>query len=160
MTTAGLPWIPGARRALCDLPGTSLVSPRLAREFGRDELQQWGLDPDTIDTAAQVISELTSNAVEHGGDGPMTLDLTEEGQALRITVTDRGRPPAPIQAGSPVTGAESGRGLAIVEALAEAWDHHHYPSTATAVWAVIAVRRTTDSRTLPIPATDDTGALT
>ncbi|MGW3091673.1 ATP-binding protein [Streptomyces sp. NPDC001108] len=148
----GLPWTPGARRAVVDLPGSSPLSPRIARETGRTQLHQWGLRPDIIAAALQVLTELVTNAVQHGGDGPVSLDLQEEGPALRITVTDHGRPPGRIRAGLPGADAESGRGLAIVEQLSDHWDHHYYPSNATAVWAVIA------PHTAEPPTADITGA--
>jgi anti-sigma regulatory factor (Ser/Thr protein kinase) len=149
-----LPWLSGSRRAVVDYPGTDPLAPSLARRAARAELHRWGLPGHAIESAQQVIAELVTNAVVHGGDGPLTLDLAEDGHSrLRITVTDRGRPPGTIQAGTSDIGAESGRGLAIVAALAEDWDHHHYPYTATAVWAVVAVRATDTS------TDDDTGAL-
>ncbi|MHB9857560.1 ATP-binding protein [Streptomyces sp. YIM S03343] len=94
-------------------------------------------EDDSTATVSLLIAELTANAAVHarvaGRSARLALTLT--GSTLRIEVTDaRGeRPPVP----RPETGAdgESGRGLLLVESLADAWGcEPHHPGGKT-VWA-------------------------
>lgn len=64
-----------------------------------------------------IISELLTNALLHSGTTEISLNITVQDGALHITVGD-GMPGAaePREAGAD---AESGRGLALVEALVE-----------------------------------------
>jgi hypothetical protein len=70
-----------------------------------------------------------------GRDFRLTLHLYAE-DVLRIEVTDAraDRLPAPV---SPEPGDEHGRGLLIVDALADRWgvEHHSAPPESKSVWA-------------------------
>ncbi|MFD5749563.1 ATP-binding protein [Streptomyces sp. NPDC127033] len=103
---------------------------RLARRLALHQLDAWGMphNSDASDVAALLVAELAANAVTHGRvpgrDFEVTLKLL--GGTLRIEVSDtRGerRPPA-LGAPRPVPAplAETGRGLLLVEALADWWD--------------------------------------
>ncbi|MEV8567320.1 ATP-binding protein [Streptomyces sp. NPDC051322] len=103
---------------------------RLARHLALHQLDAWGLPhgTETSDTAALLVAELGANAVTHGRvpgrDFEVTLKLL--GRTLRIEVSDtRGelRPPSPgtHRPTLPLL-AETGRGLLLVEALADRWD--------------------------------------
>ncbi|MEU6537813.1 ATP-binding protein [Streptomyces sp. NPDC047000] len=94
-------------------------------------------DDGSTATVSLIIAELTANAAVHGRAAGRSarLALTLTGPVLRIEVTDaRGeRPPRP----RPVAEAdgESGRGLLLVESLADAWGcEPHHPGGKT-VWA-------------------------
>jgi anti-sigma regulatory factor (Ser/Thr protein kinase) len=102
---------------------------RLARRLALHQLDAWGLPygSETSDTAALLVAELAANAVTHGRvpgrDFEVALKLV--GRTLRIEVSDtRGelRPPGP-GAPHPVFPplAETGRGMVLVEALADRW---------------------------------------
>lgn len=111
-----------AERDAPSCPSTSFVfradpaSVGAARRALRDTLVGWGLAP-LVETAALLVSELATNAVLHARTG-LLLHLTVEQQTLRVTVADH-NPTLPrrrqhgLQAGT-------GRGLALVEALAAA----------------------------------------
>ncbi|MFD4020647.1 ATP-binding protein [Streptomyces sindenensis] len=109
----------------------------MAREFTAERLAHWGLEKAT-DDAQLIVSELTTNAVRHGGDGPLTVCLSAHPllPLLLLSVTDRGRAAGPLRALHPDDGAEAGRGLELVEALAALWSWTHTGRTTT-VWAVL-----------------------
>ncbi|MFF8594757.1 ATP-binding protein [Streptomyces sp. NPDC015220] len=80
------------------------------------------LPADTCDSAVLATDELFSNAVEHGTTGPcdsVTLTIERCARVLRVTVADRS--PALPHRRAADAAAESGRGLAIVAALADDW---------------------------------------
>ncbi|MBT2406830.1 MULTISPECIES: ATP-binding protein [unclassified Streptomyces] len=110
---------------------------RLARLLAVEQLRGWGLP---FDRAAHVIAELAANAVTHGKvpgrDFRLALAVTRS--TLRIEVTDtRGdRTPGVREA---VETDEFGRGLLLVEALADRWGVTNGPAPRKVVWAEISV---------------------
>ena len=48
------------------------------------------------DRLAQVVSNLIGNAIQHGGKGPVALDIREVGESVRLSVHNQGEP-IPIQ---------------------------------------------------------------
>ncbi|MFE0513743.1 SpoIIE family protein phosphatase, partial [Streptomyces sp. NPDC058964] len=97
---------------------------RTARTFVRDQLGSWDLQ-DMSDTLELVVSELVTNALIHAGSD-VNVRLRALPGHIRLEVRDSdSNPPVP----SPLSlaeqenaEAEHGRGLMIVEALAEAWN--------------------------------------
>ncbi|MFD7132802.1 ATP-binding protein [Streptomyces sp. NPDC059894] len=121
---------------------TVLLSPtpraaRLARLLTTEQLREWGLP---LDTAPQIVAELATNAATHGRvpgrDFRLTLNAVAD--TLRIEVTDaRGdRLPRP---GRPDGDAEGGRGLLLVDALADRWGVVPGPLPRKTVWAEVRV---------------------
>ncbi|GAB2461029.1 ATP-binding protein [Streptomyces incanus] len=103
---------------------------RLARRLALHQLDVWGVPhgSEASDTAALLVAELAANAVTHGRVPGRDFEVTVKllGRILRIEVSDsRGecRPPAPGSA-SPALGAlaETGRGMVLVESLADRWE--------------------------------------
>ncbi|MBF4133299.1 MULTISPECIES: ATP-binding protein [Streptomyces] len=103
---------------------------RLARRLALHQLDTWGVPHggEASDTAALLIAELAANAVTHGRVPGRDFEVTVKllGRTLRIEVSDtRGelRPPVPGVT-RPEAGplAENGRGMLLVEALADRWD--------------------------------------
>ncbi|MFI1736101.1 ATP-binding protein [Streptomyces sioyaensis] len=97
----------------------------LAREFARTALTEWDLDHLAEDVLL-CVSELATNALLHGvppGRGyRLRLSLGEDG-LLRVEVHDSGdgEPRVPVWAPYDGEEGESGRGLLLVSALADAW---------------------------------------
>lgn len=95
--------------------------------------------PAATDAAELVCSELACNAVRHTRSGEpgqtMTLRVYDEGQTVRLALTDRG-----TAAGGPripeCTDLMSlgGRGLFLVQAVSKEWGADHSP-TGTTVWS-------------------------
>ncbi|MDQ0794556.1 ATP-binding protein [Streptomyces sp. B1I3] len=121
---------------------TVLLSPtrraaRLARLLAVAHLCSWGLPSER---AAHIVAELAGNAVLHGRvpGRDFRLDLGVRGGLLRIEVTDtrsERRPPEAVTV--PDRDAESGRGLLIVEALADRWGVALGPVPRKTIWAEI-----------------------
>jgi anti-sigma regulatory factor (Ser/Thr protein kinase) len=96
------------------------------------------VDPAAADDTALIVTEIVTNAVRHGLSGDVHLRIDLCGDALTVRVEDqtpyKELPPAGV-AGSE---EESGRGLLLVEALAERWGHGPVEDgPGTAVWALI-----------------------
>ncbi|WP_228978810.1 ATP-binding protein [Streptomyces sp. DH12] len=123
---------------------TVLLSPtrrgaRLARLLTSAQLAAWGLPSES---AAQIVAELAANARAHGRvpgrDFRLDLAVERGGTCLRIAVTDtRGDrlPPDPGAVTPPAPDSEGGRGLLIVEALADRWGVTAGPVPRKTVWA-------------------------
>lgn len=126
---------------------------RLARYLAMQQLDAWGwpYGSDPSDTVAHLVAELAANAVQHGQvqgrDFRLHLAVTVDG-TLRIEVTDAGVDRLPCVSGVPgVSGsdesacgeAESGRGLLLVDALAERWGCDTSDSVSKTVWAEISL---------------------
>ncbi|MFK4064955.1 ATP-binding protein [Streptomyces sp. NPDC029674] len=95
---------------------------RLARLLTREQLHSWGRP---TETAEQIVAELANNAVLHGHvpGRSFRLGLTiTVAKTLRIEVTDaRADRSPPLHPRRPSPEAESGRGLLLIEALADRW---------------------------------------
>lgn len=70
-------------------------------------------------TAALLASELLTNAVLHGGSGPIALSVTVSERRIRVDVTDQSKHYP--RRGDVDAGGVSGRGLLMVESLSAAW---------------------------------------
>ncbi|MFI7410547.1 ATP-binding protein [Streptomyces sp. NPDC049627] len=108
---------------------------RLARLLATEQLRSWGLP---LDPAAHVVAELAANAVTHGRipGRDFLLLLYVVGDTLRIEVTDTRADRLP-HTERPTPDAESGRGLAIVDALADRWGVTPGLPPRKTVWAEI-----------------------
>ncbi|WP_237404782.1 ATP-binding protein [Actinacidiphila reveromycinica] len=105
-----------------------------ARRLVRIALCAWGLEP-LADDAEIVVTELVSNAVEHAGGQPVRVTVVRPGPGtVRIGVVDRSRV-LPVPRVS-VPDDEHGRGLAVVDVLAQCWGVTQLPS-GKSVWAVL-----------------------
>ncbi|MBT2403630.1 MULTISPECIES: ATP-binding protein [unclassified Streptomyces] len=121
------------------LVATLPSTPRGARAARTLTVSQLAEQRLPFEDAAQVVAELAANAVTHGRvrgrDFRLALRITP-GPTLRIEVSDTRRefgPPAVADA--PDSGAESGRGLVLVSALATRWGTDPGPAPLKTVWA-------------------------
>jgi anti-sigma regulatory factor (Ser/Thr protein kinase) len=105
-------------RVTIDLPLASHAAAS-ARRTARDVLRAWAVpDEDCIHDVCLIVSELVTNAVRHGGTR-VRLELALDGGQFTVAAED-GSAVVP-QPRSCTDDDETGRGLAIIEALAEAW---------------------------------------
>jgi PAS domain S-box-containing protein len=89
-----------------------------ARRFVSDVLAEWSV-PHLLDDVLLLTSELVTNAVLYTAE-EVELRLTMRGPRLRVEVVDSsGERPVRLRTADP--GATSGRGLLLVETLAEQW---------------------------------------
>ncbi|MEE1940267.1 ATP-binding protein [Streptomyces sp. TRM 70361] len=107
-----------------------------ARHLLTEWLGRWHCPRSVIDTAQLVISEFAANAVLHTASDRIVCRVLQGERRLRIEVCDQGTGPvglAPRQAGPDST---SGRGLQLVDTLADAWgDIPAVRSRGRVVWA-------------------------
>ncbi|WP_431989634.1 ATP-binding protein [Streptomyces albogriseolus] len=128
-------------------PFTQLLSStrrgaRLARLLAVTELRSRGVPQDLTERAELVVAELAANAVLHGRVPGrcfrLTLAFDPAAGRLRVEVSDaRGDlRPLVFPAGTEVDPlSTSGRGLALVTALADRWDCVPYPPSGKTVRA-------------------------
>lgn len=116
------------------------------RDFTRQALRDWGWDRhESAEDAVLVVSELVTNAALHAR-GCHELVLTAGEAALRIDVLDgaavlpRPRPRAERRPGVP-----GGRGLHIVQQLADRWGSYGH-GAGKVVWAEIEASRLATGR--------------
>ena len=96
---------------------TESTSPAVARRFAQQSgCQEHGTD--LLDDALLLISELVTNSVLHGGP-PIVLAVDCDGSGLHVRVRDGG--PTMPQPRAADGGAESGRGMTLVELLSSTW---------------------------------------
>lgn len=127
---------------------------RRARRLTDEQLNRWGWP--SSDTAQHIVAELAANAATHGRvpgrDFRLTLYVVAD--TLRIEVTDTRAERLP-QLRQPAAGAESGRGLLLVEALAHRWGVIEGRFPHKTVWAELRTQAPD-----PIPSSSgDVGAF-
>ncbi|WP_194916382.1 PAS domain S-box protein [Catenulispora rubra] len=124
--------------AVVDLPSKQR-SVAIGREFAVATVDTWDCpDAETRDIVELLASELLTNAVRHGRGGAVTLRLLGFQDRVTVEVTDFStRGPRARKAGAE---DESGRGLMLVEALAEAWGTRPSSGGKT-VWCTVAPPR-------------------
>jgi anti-sigma regulatory factor (Ser/Thr protein kinase) len=99
----------------------------------RRSFDAFGLPPRVREDAKLLVTELLSNSIRHAelrADERIRIWAWWSGRRLKVIVRDRdqpGQPSQPVIAGSirPAPGAESGRGLFIVNPLATRWGAIH-----------------------------------
>lgn len=123
------------------LPLAPLAAMR-ARQLVGERLSSWHLD-DHVDTLALVVTELVTNAIQHGeARDTLDLELKADDQRIRLTVVD-GSAIRPV-ARQVETEETSGRGLRIVEQLVDRWGTDDNPGGGKRVWVELHVTGKTD----------------
>lgn len=110
---------------------------RRAREFVRDETAGF-CRPEVVDAASAVVTELVTNALLHARTA-VTVRIAAAGAGVRLEVEDRdpGGTVGPSAARAGDGRGVTGRGLLLVEALAERWGVT-VDADGKTVWAEIA----------------------
>jgi anti-sigma regulatory factor (Ser/Thr protein kinase) len=116
--------------------------PAIARTTLKAVLTAHGLS-ELTDRAELLASELATNAVRYS-TGPATVRLLWTHPVLRVSVTDTcSEFPVPLPPSGP--GAEQGRGLLILDLLADAWgglclDHSLFEVGGKSIWFELVLR--------------------
>ncbi len=114
--TAGKDRVVAFQRSLVLDPGTTAA--RMARDAVRGWLLEWGFTP-IVDDLVLIGSELVTNALRYGSP-PVEVSLSAYEAIIELVVCDRERG-HPIQPERAASLAENGRGLALVDYLADQW---------------------------------------
>ncbi len=103
------------------LPST-MSSPQLARAFLHTALRTWRLDG-CDDITELLVTELVANVVTHVG-APMTIRVHHSSGRVRVEIDDASRQVPVVR--HPGAADEHGRGMLLVDRLANAWgvDRH------------------------------------
>ena len=146
--------IPGAggERAELTLESDARSAGR-ARHFLRDRLATWEVDADVVDGAQLCLSELVTNAIMHAGTTSELMVHLEDG-VLTVVVRDVGataRPGVPATY-LPVPEDDDplrvfGRGLTLVDAIADRWGSEQDAYGTTAWFALELDRADQPART-------------
>ena len=114
------------QRTLPPDPSSAMV----ARTFARDVLSTWS-ESEAADTVTLLVSELVTNAVLHAGS-KVEVAVRHRGDWLRVEVADE----SPILPGQRefTSDATTGRGLGLIEAMADAWGVEPRADEGKIVW--------------------------
>ena len=113
-----------------ELPAEPLSAAR-ARRFVSGTVGTW-VDDDVIEAARLVVSELVTNAIRHAGTA-IEVGVVRTLDGLRVEVWDSAAT-LPVPRGATLSD-ESGRGLEIVDAVAQSWGVEPGPDGGKWVWA-------------------------
>ncbi|WP_330461617.1 ATP-binding protein [Streptomyces sp. NBC_00820] len=101
---------------------------KAARDWTREHLNTLGWDrtaPETVDAVLLTVSELVTNAHVHARSAAQ-LVLAWDSECLHVTVHDSS--PALPEQRQPSDEAPGGRGMLLVDALADTWQAHPCPN--------------------------------
>jgi anti-sigma regulatory factor (Ser/Thr protein kinase) len=114
----------------------------LARGVVR-RLLDGALDADALDTAELCVSELVTNAILHASTD-VELSVTLERQRVRLAVRDQSSELPTLERHTRT--ASTGRGLAMVIAIADAWGIERHDYRGKTVWCELVEGRSTAAR--------------
>ncbi|HEU0023634.1 MAG TPA: ATP-binding protein [Thermoleophilaceae bacterium] len=121
-------WVPGGRAA-------ATVARHSARSAGAD------FPAVEDDRVALLVSELVTNAVQHGGADERTgvrVRVSSSTERLRVEVEDPGRNgDAPVERVTP----EGGWGLLLVDGLADRWGLDRQPAGGSVAWFELSLEQ-------------------
>ena len=115
---------------------------RAGRQFVTDQISAVGATADLASDCALIAAELLANALQHGAP-PVQVCVSADTTAIRVEVED-GSSRLPMRL-SPSTTNMTGRGLALVDALASRWGVERLPDGGKTVWCeLLPVARVLD----------------
>jgi anti-sigma regulatory factor (Ser/Thr protein kinase) len=94
------------------------------------------VDASVLTDVRLLVSELITNSVKYGGDGPVRLEVTADKRRVRAEIIDQGAGFTPVKRGEDLD-TVGGWGLHLVEELTTAWGIHE---GSTHVWFEIDLR--------------------
>ncbi|MER0480446.1 ATP-binding protein [Streptomyces sp. Edi2] len=123
---------------LQSLPGGDLSSAGAARHYVRTIACWWGVAPEQAEALELITGELVGNALKYSDSRLIAVVLSRTARTACIGVSDEGQgyASAPVRPGPEQDG---GRGLLIVEALADRWGRRKLDGGFT-FWAEMAIK--------------------
>ena len=110
-----------------ELPRTA-EAPRLARR-ALDDLNG-SVDPGVLPDVRLLVSELITNSVKYGGEGPVRLEVSASDERIRAEIVDQGVGFEPVERDGDLDRV-GGWGLHLVEQLTSEWGTYE---GSTHVW--------------------------
>jgi anti-sigma regulatory factor (Ser/Thr protein kinase) len=129
---------PLSRQAVFEIPPGS-AAPRTARQLLDDLMQLWDCD-DPAHVAALLTSELVTNVVRHARTD-LLLEVSLQASILRVAASDDDPTLPALKRVGP--GAESGRGLYLIDSLARSWGVTPRDDGKTVWFDVVVTKRST-----------------
>ncbi|MEJ8648629.1 ATP-binding protein [Streptomyces sp. MS1.AVA.3] len=123
---------------LQSLPGGDFSSACAARHYVRTMACWWGVVPEQAEALELITGELVGNALKYGNSRLVAVVLSRTTRTVCISVTDEGKGCASAPA-RPGPEQEGGRGLLIVEALADRWGRRKLGGGFT-IWAEMVLK--------------------
>ena len=108
----------------------SLLGVRRARQFVRSTVANY-LPMTELETVELLTSEVVTNAVIHAGSSPV-VEVAAEGGTVRVSVEDHD--PAWPMPQAVSEDATSGRGMGLVDTMADAWGVEKVVDRGKRVW--------------------------
>jgi anti-sigma regulatory factor (Ser/Thr protein kinase) len=146
---------PPGTPAVTRLPPTADAVP-VVRKRTVQVLRQWSVDPEAVETAELVVSELVTNAVKvsRPDDEYIAVRLSAINGTIAVEVWSQPDATEELRAIHAGEDSESGRGLSIVEALCSRWDAYRAATGGVVVWArfpgaILPTPSATDATPLP-----------
>lgn len=134
---------PGRGEEFAAMFGPTPRGARLARRVAVRHLAEWGhpADSDLSCTVALLVAELAGNAVRHGRvpGRDFRLRLVLEARRVRVEVSDASSAAPPTAVQAPGADEVSGRGLVLVDVLADRWGVEKRVPVGKTVWAEVTV---------------------
>jgi anti-sigma regulatory factor (Ser/Thr protein kinase) len=129
-------WQPAIARVAVVRFAPSTVAVPVVRARTVQTLNEWSVDGEAVQVAELVVSELATNAVRasHPDDEFIAVRLSISSGSVVVEVWSRPDATEP-QVQHPDADSETGRGLALVEALTSRWDAYRARSGGVVVWA-------------------------
>jgi anti-sigma regulatory factor (Ser/Thr protein kinase) len=109
-------------------------APALARSALRD--LEGKVDASVLPDLHLLVSELITNSVKYGGDGPVRLEVTADAERIRAEIIDQGAGFTPVARNDDLHKV-GGWGLHLVERLTTEWGTYE---GSTHVWFEIDLR--------------------
>ncbi|WP_244929031.1 ATP-binding protein [Nocardioides sp. W7] len=128
-------------RTILVLPAATRIT-GIARRVMARQLIEHGAQRDLVEDAELVLSELVTNALQHGAAEPhddLEVSWALSAGRLRLSVLDGGTTTGELVVRDAEADSLSGRGLAIVDCLSEEWRVEHDGGTRVTAELAVAV---------------------
>ena len=110
------------------------------RQFALETITRWGGLEHVADPVLLIVSELVTNVIRHATGHHATVRLERHQDRLVVAVIDPDATPPRLTRAAPDD--EGGRGLSLVEALADRWGTRHLAAGGKLVWCELVTSPT------------------